>query len=514
MVLNRVEMTDRYADNDDKHNVWSKPMTIVATSHKRRPAVDSLISFRNSQGALNKGTLVGIHNDVIVFEVYNPYAVAQTSEVLTEFTIKKRNSLVYQGKVVVSHLVNTGLMLIVSANLGEDWLGQLEHLDIGQRSAAQFLEGWQEHHKLLPGFRMAVEEMRSFLMEFSRWLDVCKLAGAKPRTTEDLEQITDAIWPQWIALMQKFEQEAAQIPESLTAIHRTFTQHNLHPLVLSAPIVHRTYTKPLGYAGDYEMINMILRNGYEGASDFAKIVHKLNILPPTPVSVRFRNDIMMEYVRVGAEQAAENKQTFKVLSIACGPAVEIQRFIRQHASLARSVPISIELLDFSQHTLDETQQKISDVLTETAADNIQVRYTCESVFTLLKDLQQIEQRANQYDLIYCGGLFDYLSDEFCSRLLKLFYKWLKPGGRTFTTNMHLADPERFWMAYVFEWLLIYRNEADMLAWTQGLGVQRVFADETGINLFLEIEKPVCLEHSVTAQPSQHIKEILNLESSI
>ncbi len=462
----------------------------MTARYRKKPAVDSLISFKNSQGLLSKGTLLSINNDAIVFEVYNPYSIVQTSEVLTEFTIKKNNGLVYQGKAVVVHLVNTGLMLIASANLEEDWLGQLEHFDLASGNAAQFLDAWEAHHELLPNFRLAVEEIRSFLFEFNRWLSVSKLSGSPQSNTESLDQITEVIWPKWIALMQKFEQEAAHIPEDLSSIHRTFVQHNLHPLLLSAPIVHRTYTKPLGYAGDYEMINMILRNTFEGETDYARIVHKLNILPPTPVSVRYRNDIMLDYVVTGSEQAAERQQPFRLLSIACGPAVEILRFIKQHATLRQPVQITIDLLDFSQHTLDETKKTVSAALEQTNAQNIHVNYICESVHALLKNPQQIEQRLNQYDLVYSGGLFDYLSNQVCTRLLKLFYKWLKPGGKTFTTNMHLADPERFWMAYVFEWFLIYRNEADMLAWVKNLGRQRVYGDETGINLFLEIEKPV------------------------
>ncbi len=464
----------------------------MTARYKRKPAVDSLISFKNSEGLLSKGTLLNIHNDMVVFEVYNPYSIVQTSEVLSEFTIKKSKALVYQGKAVVVQLVNTGLMLIVSAHLEEDWLGQLEHLDLAHsnNTVAQFLEAWEAHHELLPNFRLVVEEMRSFLFEFNRWLNVSQLSSTAQSTTESLERMTQMIWPTWLALMQKFEQEAAHIPEGLASIHRTFVQHNLHPLLLPAPIVHRTYTKPLGYSGDYEMINMILRNTFEGETDYAKIVHKLNILPPTPLSVRHRNDIMLDYVLQGAQQAVERQQPFKVLSIACGPAVEIQRFIQQHAALKQPVSITIELLDFNQHTLNETQKKISALLAQTKAPHMQVLYLCESVHTLLKNPQQIEQRLGQYDLIYSGGLFDYLSNQVCTRLLKLFYKWLKPGGKAFTTNMHLAEPERFWMAYVFEWFLIYRNEADMLGWVKNLGNQRVFADETGINLFLEIEKPV------------------------
>ena len=44
-------------------------------------------------------------------------------------------------------------------------------------------------------------------------------------------------------------------------------------LLLSSPFLYRAYQKPLGYAGDYEMVNMIARDPYEGGSLFAKVVN-------------------------------------------------------------------------------------------------------------------------------------------------------------------------------------------------------------------------------------------------
>src|SRR5665811_661214 len=55
--------------------------------------------------------------------------------------------------------------------------------------------------------------------------------------------------------------------------HRAYGRRQIHPLVLCAPFVYRTFQKPLGYAGDYEMVRMILRDPYEGSSLFAKMVN-------------------------------------------------------------------------------------------------------------------------------------------------------------------------------------------------------------------------------------------------
>jgi len=97
-----------------------------------------------------------------------------------------------------------------------------------------------------------------------------------------------------------------------------------------------------------------------------------------------------------------------------------------------------------------------------------------------------------YDLVYCAGLFDYVSDRVCRRLVELFYSWLAPGGLVLVTNVNAAKPFRHSMDYILEWHLICRNRLQM----QGLvpdaapaSAWQISADATGVNLFLEIRKP-------------------------
>ena len=114
-----------------------------------------------------------------------------------------------------------------------------------------------------------------------------------------------------------------------------------------------------------------------------------------------------------------------------------------------------------------------------------------SVNSLLKSTANKSQSniADQYDIIYCAGLFDYLSDRICSRLLRLFFKWVNPdGGRVLATNVHPANNALYLMEHILEWYLIYRDEKAMSALVPGVGKQHVFVDKTGINVFLEIEK--------------------------
>ena len=60
------------------------------------------------------------------------------------------------------------------------------------------------------------------------------------------------------------------------------------------------------------------------------------------------------------------------------------------------------------------------------------------------------------DLIYCAGLFDYLSDKICSRLLQLFYNWANAGGLVVATNVTPSNSVRYFLEHLLEWNLIYR----------------------------------------------------------
>jgi extracellular factor (EF) 3-hydroxypalmitic acid methyl ester biosynthesis protein len=145
------------------------------------------------------------------------------------------------------------------------------------------------------------------------------------------------------------------------------------------------------------------------------------------------------------------------------------------------------LLDFNRETLAFVQNKMCDAGFD-KSDNIEFEYRHESVHNLLMMRGLGSQTEDRFDLIYCSGLFDYLSDRICGRLLSLFYTRTAPGGVVFVTNMHTSNPERRVMDLLMEWYLIYRDEDDLLKLAPRLGCQGVRRDATGVNVALEIRK--------------------------
>ena len=153
------------------------------------------------------------------------------------------------------------------------------------------------------------------------------------------------------------------------------------------------------------------------------------------------------------------------------------------------------MIDFDTETLEHAQSRIDEVLrnTETA---VEVRFIRRSVHSLLKNAvgrgdqgtDEWEGMSADADFVDCAGLFDYLSDKVCSRLVRLFYTWVRADGRLLVTNMHSSTLNRYLLEHQADWFLIYRGEQSMVDMGAALGEPEIFTDETGINLSLEVVK--------------------------
>jgi extracellular factor (EF) 3-hydroxypalmitic acid methyl ester biosynthesis protein len=289
------------------------------------------------------------------------------------------------------------------------------------------------------------------------------------------------------ALFEKFEEVAKGLGEEQKNAHARYMRQHLHHLILAAPFARRTFEKPLGYPGDYEMVNMILRNGYEGDSLFGKIVHHWFVRQPPALAHRNRIKYLTERIELEAYRVARGGGTARVFNFACGPAVEVQNFFRS----SFSEKVELTLADFNAETLDYVGRmlgKIKGLLRVQTA----VHFQKKTVYQLLKENFKATGGKAQYDFVYCAGLFDYLPDTTCKQLMDVFYEMTAPGGLLVATNVAPSNPLRHGMDHLLDWHLIYRREPDLRAVRPGKADDdyvSVRTDATGVNLFLEVRKP-------------------------
>lgn len=463
-------------------------------------ATDNMVLFRNSQQDDARGTLIRLTRNLVVFEVYNPYSIVQLSEVLEQVQIRRGDRVIYEGRAVVSNLVSTGLMLIVSATLVDPWseLVSLSPGDQLRQEVSSFIDDWHRRYESLSQpYQATVSTMRNFFEELSRWLNHSETATDlfERATDTDAEHsfisdVADRVDPKLSELCAQFEEQAAQIQADHLPVHKEYARRELHPLMLVSPFIHRTFTKPLGYAGDYEMVNMMFRTPWEGQNTYAKIINSILIKSDGAESHRNRISRLVMHLKNEAARLHTQKRELRVLNIGCGPAIEIQHFIREDPL---SATCHFDLIDFNQDTLGYARERIDEAI-YASRHRPNIRMIHESIHGLLKRMsrgdnaQTVIGGSSEYDMVYCAGLFDYLSDRICSRLLKLFYELTSSGGLMLATNVHPRNPVRQFLEHLLEWNLIYRNEKDMTALCPDAWPKQVLTEQTGVNVFLEVRK--------------------------
>lgn len=457
--------------------------------------LDSLVVFQNSQGIGARGSLLHITRSLAVFEVYNPYSVVQLSEVLHDLQILRGDRIVYRGRAVVSNLVSTGLMLIVSATLVDPWQ-DLVGAEPGkgvQEEVEAFVRDWEVGRRIRASYQLTVGWINSFLAELSRWLDhmeASRGAADSPKIQREFTlEVEAALKEKLTGLFTRFESEASQVEPDEVVSHKAYARRQLHPLMLVAPFIHRTFTKPLGYAGDFEMVNMILRDPLEGPSTYARILNALILRSDGAQAHRNRIDRLVAYLSRERARVSMEGREFVVVNVGCGPAAEVERFVRTGESSGE-----FHLVDFNRETLEYTRRRLEDAAAATPSA-ARIVYHHKSVNELLKEA--VRHTASDpggagpfppADLLYCAGLFDYLSDRVCRRLMQLFHAWLKPEGLLVVTNVHPRNGVRYFLQHVLEWNLIYRTEDQMEDLGKEFSRHSVDTDETGVNVFLEVRK--------------------------
>ena len=452
--------------------------------------IDPMVSFRNSQGEPARGTIINLQRKSLVMEVYNPYSIVQVSEVLSDLIVRLGDRNAYVGKAVITNIVNTGLTAIVSVTLIDEW-SELNAITVSPELAGEeakaFVHSWSERFQIRRDYQLIVNEWTAFLSDASRWLEQVDLSSSLPKEGNRLREdyFTELATPlieKAGFYLKKFEEEAAKVNPEQASAHRAFAQSSLHPLLLRAPFVFRTFVKPLGYAGDYMMVNQILDDPRQGPNTYFQIVNTAFLQSAVAVAHCNRIDHLVDYLTRLANEARKVGRPFRVLNVGCGPAIEIQRFLMTYPN---PEILSFQLIDFSDETLAWTRDKLTTIMAATGK-TVFIEYVHDSVHNLLKRKIDTKRGKGEFDAVYCAGLFDYLSDKVCSRLIAYFVSQTRQNGKILYTNVHSNNPEKLIMEHLLEWYLIYRDEAKMEFLLPPQSSNHViYCDATGVNVIAE-----------------------------
>lgn len=266
--------------------------------------------------------------------------------------------------------------------------------------------------------------------------------------------------------------------------HGFYFRKQLWNIILCSTMMKRTNLKPRGYAGDSEMMRLIYLNNAQGRSTFSKLMHLHPMGHPGAQAVRNRRKLIVNMLHAVWDKSTE-EQKMKVLSVACGPAFELQDIFTKTDDFNR---YHFTLLDQDRAALYEAATVI-DEIEKRLQSEVEVRYLTESVRIILRT-RELDKLWGQFSFIYTLGLFDYLTPPVAKAVLAKLYQIIKPGGELIVGNYHVSNKSRVYMEYWHDWVLFYRTEEDMLnlinpEWN---AEHSVFFEETKSQMFLHIRK--------------------------
>jgi extracellular factor (EF) 3-hydroxypalmitic acid methyl ester biosynthesis protein len=244
-------------------------------------------------------------------------------------------------------------------------------------------------------------------------------------------------------------------PARWSIARQAYLDHPLRTAMLEDPYIARCVTKPRGYAGDAELIDMIYeQRAPSGTSPRGTRIFKEGVGFPTAEAVRMRKEAAIQFVG----EAVRSGQ--RILSMACGHFREGDPLIGQDLS-------RVDLVDQDALSLAVVRGRHGG-----AANCYEA-----NVFSFLRKAAASGKR---YDLIYTLGLTDYLDDRALALLHRMVSAVLAPGGTFMLANFVPNHLSVGWMEAVMDWHLIYREPEELADLARAGGfVPEVWLDPTG-----------------------------------
>jgi CRP-like cAMP-binding protein/SAM-dependent methyltransferase len=248
------------------------------------------------------------------------------------------------------------------------------------------------------------------------------------------------------------------------------------PYLMRSRFFERAYYKPKGYAGDFNMIELIYRNQADGDGKLGRIIDDWCLKQTPARAVRARRLLLTDTLDRYCRQLLKPNQPMRIMNLACGPSRELFDLIAKcdYASQINAICIDIDAdaLEFANEQVNNFDHPAK------------VRFMNENVIKWA--LGRIKHDFGPQDIIYSSGLSDYLDKRLLLALINRCHAQLKPGGIVIIGNFSPANPDRVFMDHMLYWRLIYRDSDQMrqiFAESDFGGAIEVLAEPEGVNLF-------------------------------
>jgi len=329
------------------------------------------------------------------------------------------------------------------------------------------VQGYADLKAVIADQRLLLEDAKFRYTKMEQELPWQLLHGEAPSLARQqlIDRIRSEFVAPWLTSIYAADQAmrdaglAGENPGDATLRLKEMSQRHLQSFFAEGPIIHRAWTKPLGYPGDYGVMRHVYEQPFEGQTLFAKAMHLAGWSMACTQGVRNRNDIMRQRLADAWQAAAKDGRTLRVVSVAAGPAQELFELLRDV-----DIPgghLQILLFEQDREALAYAQSRILRVADPRVRPHIRLSFLQDSIRRLLRD-PELFSRYGPFDLILCAGLFDYLPEPTAVRLARQLYANLADGGEVWIGNLVPWNPCRWMLEWHLDWKMIHRSHQDML----------------------------------------------------
>jgi len=338
------------------------------------------------------------------------------------------------------------------------------------------------------GYKVICADVLAFLGDYRKHIQThfspIENELSKALVDEIVEDLSLRARDRWNELLRRGHEAVRPFHADVVArgAFKAYTEKTLLPVFLDGAGWARSYNKPLGYPGDFKIMNYVYEHDLEGDGIYNKFVHKLSL--DGAQAVKSRLDLFVDIAACHINDKHEVGASAKILSIGAGPARELESLILK---LDKGVNLRAVLVD-------QEEQALEFALANMKALNI-ANLAVEAINISFREMLMPNNLAENFancDIIYSLGMVDYLSPLLARRFVGRLYQLLPEGGKLIIGNVSDRVNGGMWPCeYIVDWSMFFRTHEDMIAMASDLSEAKIdiMMDRLEAIHFLMIEKP-------------------------
>jgi SAM-dependent methyltransferase len=364
------------------------------------------------------------------------------------------------------------------------------HPGLRLHSGSWRVPGQERFKALVSELRLFLEDARSRFAELESSLPWHVVHGHEESPARDalIQRIKAGFVADLVQASNEIDAALRGASSEARSALREFSERCLGELLMQSPWMHRARYKPLGYPGDFEVMNGLYSRHFSGATLFAKALNLGFVSTPAAEAVRCRKDMIKERLSAILDEKQSEGQSCRILSIAAGPAEEVFGLLEQRQRI--DVPLEVVLFDQDKNALSFSFARLSRLVAQKWQGKVRIVHLHDSITKLLRG-SAVLSSSGVFDAVYASGLFDYLQPHTWVSLCRSLYSMLAPRGRLYVGNMVPSSPSRWFMELHLDWFLEYREHDELVELARKAAPDaliEVIEEMTGVNPFVAVTR--------------------------